>query len=845
MPHQRRAQQGAPVVLEVLPQTEARKVEQSQMDGVLDTERQLVAGDRLTGRRECRGDVDTRVVGHRVREAGDLDPQVDPQSLEERMVGGGGAGVVQDEFVVAAPRLRAGTDRDGDEDQRRAQRLPIGLPHERAEGEVQVVRPGLLDDGACGVRELHEAAGVRLLAQGDGHATSVGQCFTERGRIGLDAVADSAPALNCCEPVVRVELEDHAVMDHVLEGAQQFLGHREREGRPRGEVDQPIAQAEVEQFTLPLLDTRGDVCVARDPPGPVGDLLAHQCREVSFAGAVLALDDRTVRVAAADGEREDTRAAGGLHLDDGDDLILGTAEVPPLVRVVERAEARVVGPGGEHRGLDELDVARTDVVGRMGEVGDGAGPPGGFRAPVAHEDVPLGEPELDVDPHVLQRRREEDGEVEAGATPVLQDLLCGTDPLGDADPARGRVGVGDASRVQRTADGVDDLVGALSLSLIGVQGVRPGRCAQDLGGLRDEGADSRLLRAHEGGEETQVLRVVGRGESPAVRAEDVDGPRLGDVLGHPHGAGVPSGTQVDTELGLRRDLDVEHLGAVEDEADGGGDRLTGVEGDDPVAGHRECLLPRHKSRTHPERRDGLVRPGDGDPHGDGRLVVGEGVGDHVEVGIHLHRQRGECGPRSAPLLLLCFLRHGGARPGGPRLDGLGLDGDGRVPLDGDGGRGLGALGHAVRHGLRRRVTGPATVGDVLKEVGAQLRDLGDRCLYVDLFEESPGLDQCVEHEVVIDPAGLGVRESVAHLGDLTSAILGGLGDADDGAPLEGHVEELQLGLRIGEVIARGGDPVPSRRIAEERLPPLRHAGAFQLVPYEWFEMPRQDIEKSP
>ena len=255
VPDQRVRRQHRPVLVEVLPQPVLRELEDREVDRLLDPVPETFGCERRAHREQRRAQVDSGAVLGGLGETGHGQAVHLPQLLEQAVVGGAGTGLVELEAVRALPRPRHEADRDQHEG--RAQLATVEGPHERAERDVEVVGPGLLDDRACLVREGAQPAGVR---GGRQVGEQRGALVEQLGALVVREVAsgaDPARHLDLVELVRGEQVDRVSAVQRVLDGSQVTRGDGERDRRPRREVEEPVAQGQVEQGVLPLPHARG------------------------------------------------------------------------------------------------------------------------------------------------------------------------------------------------------------------------------------------------------------------------------------------------------------------------------------------------------------------------------------------------------------------------------------------------------------------------------------------------------------------------------------------------------------------------------------------------------------
>ena len=596
MLHEWVRQHGAPVLLEVLPQSETAEVEQAEVDAGLDVERQAMFGECVADGLERLVEVDPGVVGLGVLETGDRQFEVVGETLQQRMVRGRAPGLVQGDLELGAPGLRG--ERDGDQHEGRDEISLVTPPVKRAECEVEVVGPGLLQHRARGVRELLQGPGVAVLVDVDSDPVVVDEALGEDRGIELRPVGDAPAGLGRGEATVHVQGEPRAGMEHVLEGALDLLGDREGVGRPGRQVDESVVEGEVQELALPRLDAGGHVGVALHLAGGPRQVVAHQLCEVPPLGGVLDVAHLPVLPEGPDREGIDPLLPCA---DDVDDL-LGTfralASDSPVREIVEGGRSGVLG-SGERGGLQEAQGAAVDLVGEQCRGLEGVTGQGLLLVPpVAEHDVPVEKPELGVDAGLLEQARHEDRRVEARREVLGEDLLGGADALGALRPGRGRVGIGDVSCVHGPGDGVDDVVVPLSTPLVGVEPSVPGPIRQDPVGLTQDLREDRLLRLDESGE--RPLTVTVPCEEPVPGAVHGHAPRLGD-----DGPAVPGRGEHHPERGVGDLIDPHEGAAVQGELHGELAGLARLDRDDLVVLHRERDGTR--DQRHGDAEDGDAR----------------------------------------------------------------------------------------------------------------------------------------------------------------------------------------------------------------------------------------------
>lgn len=643
--------------------------------GLLDAVAEALGRERRAQREQRGVDVDPRAVERRLREARDREPVHLAELLEQAVVGRARTRLVELEPVRLLARARHEPHRR--EHERRPQLPAVERPHQGARREVQVVGAGLLDDRARLVREPPQPrrvpgggqVRVERLAPGEQLRALLGRQLAARG--------DAARDLDLVELVGGQQVHGAAVVQRVLDRPQPTGRHRERYPRPGREVDQAVAQRQVEQGVLPLRDARRHGRPAERPRGGGADVGVDR-DGLRHGRAVLArpvLGDRhgPVRGARVRGQRQDARAPGPPHVDDTEharEVAGEPARVRGVVRLGGRHRARTGGsgraltraPGGDERRLDEPDEPQVDEVDDRRDVRHLALCDRRERrllAPVPQERVTLDEPQQRPHPDVLERRRHRHDRVEAGPDASVEHLLRRADLLPDVRPGRGRLAVPDAARrhrVEHRGDGRVDPLGTLLVA-------RRRGVARPLGEqharLVDERADRRVVRHDERGQ--QLHGQHGRDREPLPRRQQVDvhgplreqvalaehlhddlrGPLLLDLQDrrrvepqvHVGQDGLRVGLEVDELLPRRADaaLDVAYL----DLHDRAPDRRARVVHRD-AAHHGEPVV-RHRVREHGRGVD-LDRRGRA-AHGVGR-TAGRGGGRGARGALVRHRVRG-------------------------------------------------------------------------------------------------------------------------------------------------------------------------------------------------------------
>ena len=150
------------MVLEVLPHPVGGEAEQSQVDRGGDDVVPAGTSQTVAHVVESGSKVDAVLVELRAPQLGELDTGVPRETVEEGVVGCGGAGLVEDKPEVVADPLEV----DRDENERGVQAAAVTVPMEGADGQVKIVGAGLLDGGTGaggqGLEALHTLLGCQL-----------------------------------------------------------------------------------------------------------------------------------------------------------------------------------------------------------------------------------------------------------------------------------------------------------------------------------------------------------------------------------------------------------------------------------------------------------------------------------------------------------------------------------------------------------------------------------------------------------------------------------------------------------------------------------------------------------
>ena len=237
-----------PVVLEVLPHAVGGEAEQSQVDRGGDDVVPAGAPQAIAHAVESGPQVDAVLVELRAPQLGELDAGIPREAVEEGVVGRGDARLVQDEPEVVPGALEV----DRDEDKRGVQAAAVAVPMEGADGQVEVVGARLLNGGAGAGRQGLEA----LHALGGGQLDLDGSFLQERVRADLLLAKVLTGRLR--RPVSpRGEGDVFLVINKILELADERQRDAQLHGMARGAIDERVAQREVEQTLLPVLDRCG------------------------------------------------------------------------------------------------------------------------------------------------------------------------------------------------------------------------------------------------------------------------------------------------------------------------------------------------------------------------------------------------------------------------------------------------------------------------------------------------------------------------------------------------------------------------------------------------------------
>ena len=415
------------------------------------------------------------------------------------------------------------------------------------------------------------------------------------------------------ELVGRQEGDRGAVVHEVVEDRQRGARQDERQPGALGVVDQPVAQAEVEQRVLPLLDAHRLVGAVRGRRRRLG------CRRRRAVQGRPVLDDLQDAglVPRAGGQRHDAVAAGPVDVGDAEDPV-ELAGQPLRVRGLVQVGAGLAH-AREQGGLDQADQPEVDQVDQRRRVGGRGGLGAALLAPVAEEGVAFGQPQQRPDAGLLQGGSEDDDGVQRGADEPGEDVAGRADLLAEVGPARGRLAVADAAPLHGVGERRDDRVDPLRAVRVAVDRAVAGLRLEDRRRLGDQRRDRRVVRHDVRGEHLQRQRQ-GSGQ-PLLGGEDLDvAAGLADQFA------VQLDLDVDDAGALF--LDVQHRGRVHDQAEVGEDRRPAlVEVDEPFDGAGDRALGVADAEPHRGAPDGRVG-GQREPVDDRDAVVRQRVAEH-------------------------------------------------------------------------------------------------------------------------------------------------------------------------------------------------------------------------
>ena len=514
------AGQQLPRLLQVLPQAEVPEVEDPQVRGGLHVEGESGLGQGGAHGVEQGGHVDARLVCGGLAQPRHRQPQVEAEPLDERVVRGGRPRRVDAQRVGAAGR--PGRQLHRDEHQRGAHGGAARRPHQRAQRQVQVVRAGLLGQGARLGAQRPQRREVRVIGDVDLHAPVVGDPGGQQRRVEL-LVERPARAAARGRPLARALQGDGAPRgDEVLDRSHDGLGDRQLDQPVRGDggvgaVDEAVARAQVQQRRLPPLDAgRG---------GGQGGPGAALFRQVLQGDRVRPLDDGRGDLddGAVLADRADRLGARSLQarLADGHDEPGARA-----VRPQDPAGARRHFPQGRRgrlhqgTGVDEADQAPVDLVDQL--------PPRhrhvlrrvALRLPVPQDGGRPAHHDEGLDAQVLEGGRQDQGGVQARGEAPLEHVLRVAEAVAPLRPVALGRGVGDGARGEGVAQRVDRGVDPLGPALVAVEGRRARPLVQERGRLALEVGQAGVLRLDEGRQRHGRPRLV-LPHDPLARSQDL------------------------------------------------------------------------------------------------------------------------------------------------------------------------------------------------------------------------------------------------------------------------------------------------------------------------------------
>ena len=303
-----------PVLVEVLPQPELRELQDREVRRRLDPVGQPVPDQRHPHRLERGVEVERRAVG-RLGQRRDGEAVQLAQLLQQAVVRRARAGLVEGDPVGAGAAQRREGDRD--EHQRAAQRAAVELPHQAAERQVEVVGAGLLEHRLRLVGDVAQPGEVAAGGDVGVHLAAVDQQLGQLRLGQLPGAGDAAFLLHGGQLVGRQQGDRRPVVDEVLQRAERRVRHGQRQAGALGVVDQPVAQAEVEQRVLPLLH----------PRRRLGPVRRRGRRRLGLRGRAVqrrpVLDDLqdAVLVAGPGRQRVDAVLAGAVDVGDAEDPV--------------------------------------------------------------------------------------------------------------------------------------------------------------------------------------------------------------------------------------------------------------------------------------------------------------------------------------------------------------------------------------------------------------------------------------------------------------------------------------------------------------------------------------------
>jgi hypothetical protein len=630
--HQRVGGEVGPVLVEVLPEPVLGELQDGEVGGGLDPVRQPGVGQRLAHRLQRPVQVDARALLAGLGQPRDGEAVHLPQLLQQAVVRGARPGVVERQPVDAVAAGRGEGDRH--QHQRGAQRPAVELPHQAAEGQVQVVGAGLLAHRLGLVGQVAQPRQIAALTDLDVHRAALDEHL---GQLRVGQVArggQAALAVHGGDPVVGQQLDGGAAVQQVLQHGQVGRRHGQRQAGPLAVVDQPVAQREVQQAVLPLLHAGGDLGAARhrghrrplDRPG----------RDAVHRRPVLDDLHRAVPAAGAGRQRHDAVAPGAVDVGDAEDPVevAGAGQPGAVGGGVQVGAGRAAA--GEQRGLDQPDQPEVDEVDQRRDVGGGDALGAALLAPVAEEGVScphlpadaLRHPQQRPDAGLLQRGGQRDDGVQAGADPPVEDVAGGAHLLPDVGPGGRGLGVADGAALHRLGERGDDLVDPLRAGLVTLHRPAAGARLEQVGGLADERGHRRVVGQHVRREHLQRQRHGGG--QPLVGRQHLhrDGGAADVLAVH---------EQVDLDGAGPLLLDLQHRGGVHDQADVAEHRgLAGVEVDEQLDGAADRALGVAHAQPHGRAVHRAAVVGERQAGDDRDAVVGQRVAEHRRRG-HLDR----------------------------------------------------------------------------------------------------------------------------------------------------------------------------------------------------------------
>ncbi len=519
---QRRGEQRLPVLRQVLPQPELRELQQSQTRSGLHPKRVPAADEGFADSTDDLVERDALVVAGRVGQSGERQSERQPELLQEAVVGFAGARLVKNQ-VVAARASAARLEMDGHENERRAQLPALKIPHQCAERDVEVVRPGLLFNGAGLVGQASQALDEHLVGQVGEHRCLRGQRFAQHslGQVGgpLDAVA---VPIDVVVGVTGRQLHLSAAVHQVFQIAQACGRYVKADGATIREVDQTVPQTQIQQRVLPALHTRGNgLPLGSHGPGglPLRSGSLGGCHAVVSRLIEDGLPGARLETGHG-GKGEDLAAPRGPDVEDADDR----PRFLPHPKLRGRPRVRecdlVVALSGQRR-LDQPDVAQFEPVDHLGHIGVHRRPAVDLVAPPTDEGVASEHPHERSDAGLLERRSEQQRGVEAGAELRFVQITWCSDLLPLIRPTGRRFAVADAPVDDCRVDGGRQLIDPVGARLVAVDLALRGDRAGVLGGSAQQEGDLGRVGHDVGGE--QFERQALWPPQPLPRRENSDG----------------------------------------------------------------------------------------------------------------------------------------------------------------------------------------------------------------------------------------------------------------------------------------------------------------------------------